>query len=230
MNFPRFQRTHPAEFEQYYSLTASQSQSPHSSDIQQSIVSTIKSETAIRIFSEDIFTEISLLFFYVGEEMEFIDVNQDDMPDDTWDSFESSFDFNEEDSNIQQANIESAATSTTKNLPLTSQNGISFLIRYLLVHSLPKVWAFTSLFTCVFQTKSTSGRINLTILTMTKTAPPNRATMNQSLWSNCCFAADFSDSWGKTVLQCRPNVWAAKAATCTMVTSNVIQISWSIWV
>lgn len=55
--------------------------------------------------------------------MEFVGVNQDEM-DNTWDSFESSFDFND-DLDVQQANTESAATSTTKNLATTSQNGMS---------------------------------------------------------------------------------------------------------
>lgn len=54
--------------------------------------------------------------------MEFVGVNQDEM-DNTWDSFESSFDFND-DLDVQQANTESAATSTTKNLATTSQNGM----------------------------------------------------------------------------------------------------------
>lgn len=56
--------------------------------------------------------------------MEFVEVNQDEMPDDTWDSYESSFDFND-DLDAQQANTESAATSTTKNLASTSRHGIS---------------------------------------------------------------------------------------------------------
>lgn len=60
----------------------------------------------------------------LGEEMEFVDVNEDDMPDDTWDSFDS-FDFND-DLDIPQTNIESAATSTTKTLESTSHTGMPF--------------------------------------------------------------------------------------------------------
>lgn len=59
--------------------------------------------------------------FRSGEEMEFVEVNQDGLPDDTWDSFES-FDFNDG-GDVQQTNTGSAATSTTKNLATTSRNG-----------------------------------------------------------------------------------------------------------
>lgn len=69
-------------------------------DIQQPIVSTIKEE-----------------------EMEFVEVNQDEMPGDTWDSFESDNIFDNLD--ISQANTESAATSTTKIMELHRNKGES---------------------------------------------------------------------------------------------------------
>lgn len=46
-----------------------------------------------------------------GEDLEFVDVNQDEMPGETWDSFESS-DFYDSFNN-QATHVESAATSTT---------------------------------------------------------------------------------------------------------------------
>lgn len=62
-------------------------------------------------------------FLDLGEEMEFVEVNQDEMPDDTWDSFES-FD-SIDDTDVQQTITESAATSTTKTMESTSHNGMS---------------------------------------------------------------------------------------------------------
>lgn len=46
--------------------------------------------------------------------MEFVEVNQDEMPGDTWDSFESSDFFDNLDTT--QAHTGSAATSTTKTM------------------------------------------------------------------------------------------------------------------
>lgn len=56
---------------------------------------------------------IKMLQFIVvsGEDLEFVDVNQDEMPGETWDSFESS-DFYDSFNN-QATHVESAATSTT---------------------------------------------------------------------------------------------------------------------
>lgn len=57
--------------------------------------------------------------------MEFVEVNQDEIPGDTWDSFESSEYYDNLDGTQEQ--YESAATSTTKTMKFTPNNGmISF--------------------------------------------------------------------------------------------------------
>lgn len=71
------------------------------------------------------------------------------------------------------------------------------------------------------------SRINLTMLTMGRTAPLNRMTMNQS---NCYSVVDSFGFWSEKVLQCKPNAWIANVVTCTMATRVPIQISWSTWV
>lgn len=55
--------------------------------------------------------------------MEFVEVNQDEIPGDTWDSFESSEYYD----NLEgiQEQFESAATSTTKTMKFTPNNGRS---------------------------------------------------------------------------------------------------------
>lgn len=57
----------------------------------------------------------------LGEDLEFVEVNQDEMPGETWDSFESS-DFYEN-FDTHQANTQSAATSTTKTTKRARANG-----------------------------------------------------------------------------------------------------------
>ncbi|XP_055309472.1 uncharacterized protein LOC129573192 isoform X2 [Sitodiplosis mosellana] len=98
---------HPLEYERYTSLKRPYAQQTEllpmfqpiltqptlpDMDLQQSVVSTIKSE-----------------------DLEFVDVNQDEMPGETWDSFESS-DFYENLDN-HQPHAETAASSTTKTIP-----------------------------------------------------------------------------------------------------------------
>ncbi|XP_055307774.1 uncharacterized protein LOC129571921, partial [Sitodiplosis mosellana] len=100
-------RMHPLEYERYMSLKRPYAQQTEllpmfqpiltqptlpDMDLQQSVVSTIKSE-----------------------DLEFVDVNQDEMPGETWDSFESS-DFYENLDN-HQPHAETAASSTTKTIP-----------------------------------------------------------------------------------------------------------------
>lgn len=69
----------------------------------------------------------SLFFFYLGEEMEFVEVNQDEIPGDTWDSFESSEYYDNLDGTQEQ--YESAATSTTKTMKFTQNNGMVLISR-----------------------------------------------------------------------------------------------------
>lgn len=54
--------------------------------------------------------------------MEFVEVNQDEMPGNTWDSFESSEFYDNLDSVQEQ--FESTATSTTKTMKFTPNNGL----------------------------------------------------------------------------------------------------------
>lgn len=71
------------------------------------------------------FSSISLKLC-VGEDLEFVEVNQDEMPGETWDSFESS-DFYEH-FDTHQANTQSAATSTTKTTKRPRPNGKLMLV------------------------------------------------------------------------------------------------------
>lgn len=119
---------HPSEYEQYISLKLPQSHSSTSSahanlDIQQPIVSTIKSKIlGISFHSIFFIIKFAIIFFHSGEEMEFVEVNQDEFPDNTWDSFESSDFFDNLD--MPHANTESAATSTTKTMELQPNKGM----------------------------------------------------------------------------------------------------------
>lgn len=59
----------------------------------------------------------------LGEEMEFVEVGQDEMPGNTWDSFESSEFYNNLDDGAQEHFDAAAATSTTKTVKSTPING-----------------------------------------------------------------------------------------------------------
>lgn len=61
------------------------------------------------------------LFYILDEDLEFVEVNQDEMPEETWDSFESS-DFYEN-FDAHQVSTQSAATSTTKTTRPALANG-----------------------------------------------------------------------------------------------------------
>lgn len=58
--------------------------------------------------------------------MEFVEVNQDEIPGNTWDSFESSefYDNLDDGGGDEQENFETAATSTTKFTKFTQNNGL----------------------------------------------------------------------------------------------------------
>lgn len=66
--------------------------------------------------------EINRFSPVLGEEMEFVEVNQDECPGNTWDSFESSEFYDNLDGGAQE-HFESAATSTTKTMKFTPNNG-----------------------------------------------------------------------------------------------------------
>lgn len=73
-------------------------------------------------------SNLTCFFCYAGEEMEFVEVNQDEIPGDTWDSFESSEYYDNLDGTHEQ--YESAATSTTKTMKFTSNNGMILSSRH----------------------------------------------------------------------------------------------------
>lgn len=126
INFQPIQRMHPVEYERYSSLRSINS--PQTDlDIQQSVVSTIKSN----IWKENVFSVanyflVNIFFSLLGEDLEFVDVHQDDLAGETWDSFESS-DFYE---NLDNQQAESAATSTTKTVLLQTGDGKSGTISH----------------------------------------------------------------------------------------------------